>query len=317
MAQKTDEQLNAQATEIKNEDQRHANTALRIGTHLQDVVDSKANNSELNKAKDETPVEAEASTITTDLGETNDIVFTAKTKGVAGDGISVKYQLAPEIMVNNGVDDLFQIVLLPSAVDATTIPTLTITQGGDGGGAGTPFSVDVIDESEITVTLGHDGTEPIPLTVSELQTELNNFNGGNNMFVDGDYVFIIQTNMEDEVVPEVIATSMDSVEAIAVDGTNININLETTTGTITSDVDSIIALIEGDTDADELISAVAFEADDQAIDNTGEWILTGGVDGTVAEKGKMLFDTDYLYVAVDDCTISESNFKKIELVAMS
>jgi hypothetical protein len=47
MSQKTDEQLSTQAQEIKNETARKANTATRVGTHLQDVIDSKVNKSSL------------------------------------------------------------------------------------------------------------------------------------------------------------------------------------------------------------------------------------------------------------------------------
>lgn len=41
--------------------------------------------------------------------------------------------------------------------------------------------------------------------------------------------------------------------------------------------------------------------------------LAGGVDGTVAKKGTIMFDENYVYVAVDDCTETVSNWKKATL----
>jgi hypothetical protein len=43
MSQKTDVQLSEEAQQIKNETARKANTASRVGTHLQNLVDSKLN----------------------------------------------------------------------------------------------------------------------------------------------------------------------------------------------------------------------------------------------------------------------------------
>lgn len=47
MAQETDVQLKAEATIIKNETVSGANTANRIGTHLENIADSKANKTEI------------------------------------------------------------------------------------------------------------------------------------------------------------------------------------------------------------------------------------------------------------------------------
>lgn len=44
--------------------------------------------------------------------------------------------------------------------------------------------------------------------------------------------------------------------------------------------------------------------------------LDEGVDGTVAVKGTMVFDADFLYVAVDACTTAVGNWKKTALSAL-
>lgn len=46
MAQKTDAQLTTQAQEIRDETVTNANTALRVGTMLEDIIESKVNNDE-------------------------------------------------------------------------------------------------------------------------------------------------------------------------------------------------------------------------------------------------------------------------------
>ena len=45
----------------------------------------------------------------------------------------------------------------------------------------------------------------------------------------------------------------------------------------------------------------------------GKSYIAGGVNGTVAKKGTIMFDANYVYVAVDDCTETVSNWKKATL----
>jgi len=186
---------------------------------------------------------------------------------------------------------------------------LTITQAA----TEAPFSIDTLTKSAIAITLGADAGNTIPIVVTALQTALNEHAN----WATAGYKFTIATGKGGENVPAVSATDMDSVEDIVVDGDAIMVVLETTSGTITSDVASVIALIEGDAGAAALVTAVANASDDQAIDDVGDWTLAGGVNGTVAAKGKILFDSGFLYIAVDACTISETNFKKVALAALS
>jgi hypothetical protein len=254
--------------------------------------------------KENTVVEPVASTITTDLGGTNDIAYTAITKGVVGDSIEIEYVLLPEITVDDGLDDLFTINLPSDEVDGTTIPNLTITQAG----SETAFSIDTISKSAITITLGHDGTDPIPITVLALKTALED----EADWATAGYIFAIADDMGAENVPAVAVTEMDSVEAIDISGSIITVTLGTTAGVIDSDVASVIALF-----ADNgLVTATANESDDQAIDDIGSWQLDNGMNGTVGEKGKILFDTDYIYIATDACTTAVSNWKKSTLASI-
>lgn len=255
-----------------------------------------------------TPVTPIASTITTDLGGTNDIVFTAKTKGTAGDDIKVDYVLRPEITVQDAVPaDLFTISLPKDKVDGYTIPTLTITQAA----TEAPFKIITLTKAAIAIVLGADAdNNPIKITVSELKTALELDAG----YVAAGYVMVIASGKDGKDVPEVAVTDMDSADGIEVDGTNIKIVLETTGGTISTDVADVISLIENDVDANALVSAVANASDDQAIDDVGSWQLANGVDGTLGEKGKILFDDNGVYLSVDESTVSESNWRGIAFV---
>ena len=70
-----------------------------------------------------------------------------------------------------------------------------------------------------------------------------------------------------------------------------------------------------------VVTAVVYgtEGNSIAVDtdaDKAEWAkatLDGGEDGTVAKKGTIMFDENYLYVAVDDCTETVSNWKKATL----
>lgn len=41
--------------------------------------------------------------------------------------------------------------------------------------------------------------------------------------------------------------------------------------------------------------------------------MTGGVDATTGHKGEMRVDSDYLYVCIDDNTVAESNWRRVDL----
>lgn len=41
--------------------------------------------------------------------------------------------------------------------------------------------------------------------------------------------------------------------------------------------------------------------------------MESGVDGTVASKGQIVFDSSYLYIAVDDNTVSDKNWRRISV----
>lgn len=45
----------------------------------------------------------------------------------------------------------------------------------------------------------------------------------------------------------------------------------------------------------------------------GDGTLTGGVDGTVGEKFELKADDDYLYIAVEENTINDTNWRRIDL----
>ena len=89
---------------------------------------------------------------------------------------------------------------------------------------------------------------------------------------------------------------------------------------ITANDDSVVTAADGDGNT-VVVTAVVYGTEGNSIAvstdaDKGEWAkatLTGGIDGTVAKKGTIMFDENYVYVAVDDCTATVSNWKKATL----
>lgn len=89
---------------------------------------------------------------------------------------------------------------------------------------------------------------------------------------------------------------------------------------ITANNDSVVTAVDGDGDT-VVVTAVVYGTEGNSIAvstdaSKGEWAkatLAGGIDGTVAKKGTIMFDANYVYVAVDDCTETVSNWKKATL----
>lgn len=111
-----------------------------------------------------------------------------------------------------------------------------------------------------------------------------------------------------------------------------NIAVDVSLGATASDaVTALVAAIEANNDSvvtaeagdgnTVVVTAVVYgtEGNSIAVDtdaDKGEWAkatLTGGKNGTVAKKGTIVFDENYVYVAVDDCTETVSNWKKATL----
>jgi len=89
---------------------------------------------------------------------------------------------------------------------------------------------------------------------------------------------------------------------------------------ITANDDLVVTAVDGDGDTVVVTAVVpGTEGNKIAVStdaSNGEWAkatLAGGIDGTVAKKGTIMFDENYLYVAVDDCTATVSNWKKVAL----
>jgi hypothetical protein len=92
---------------------------------------------------------------------------------------------------------------------------------------------------------------------------------------------------------------------------------------ITADLTTVTAA-DGDGDTVVLTAATKGAAGDaivltedstnMAVDGSGTLgATTGGIDGTVGDKGDACFDGEYLYLAIDDNTIADDNWRRISL----
>jgi phage tail sheath gpL-like len=89
---------------------------------------------------------------------------------------------------------------------------------------------------------------------------------------------------------------------------------------INGDAGAVVIAAEGDGDTVNLTAKVKGAAGNEiattetcANGSFAKSTLTGGINGTVADKGEILFDSSKLYVAVDTCTVSVSNWKEVAL----
>jgi len=103
--------------------------------------------------------------------------------------------------------------------------------------------------------------------------------------------------------------------AVGVTDNDIVLTLAYAENAITSTASDIKTAIEANENAAALVTVA------NAAENTGAGIVTamaktnlmGGVDATEANKGAAFFDENYLYVAIDDNTVADTNWRRISL----
>ena len=109
--------------------------------------------------------------------------------------------------------------------------------------------------------------------------------------------------------PKEIAAS----EVVSVDGSDITVILASDGDAITSTLASVKAAIEADVDANALISVAITGLNTTLAIEVSEQ-LEGGIDGTEALAGKILFDDDYVWFAKADCyTYDTSGWLQLSL----
>lgn len=89
---------------------------------------------------------------------------------------------------------------------------------------------------------------------------------------------------------------------------------------ITANTGSVVSAVDGTGDVVNVTAKTKGAAGNTIATVTdcanGSWAaaaLSRGVDGTVADKGAILVDADYVYVATDDNTVADANWKKAAL----
>lgn len=159
---------------------------------------------------------------------------------------------------------------------------------------------------------------------AELTIESDNVEDGDTVTI-GDIVYTFKDSFENDGEPYQVKVGTDNDESA--ENLKKAINKDGTEGTEYGKGTEAHPYVEADTDeADNIVTVTAKTKGevaneitvDEDMDN-GEWdedTLTGGVDGTVANKGEVRFDEDNLYIAVDDCTVSDSNWKKTSLSSL-
>lgn len=151
---------------------------------------------------------------------------------------------------------------------------------------------------------------PVNAEASSLTTDLE---GDNN-----DLVFTAKTKGEagDNITITYVVPDEDAAEeVITVTGTDIVVTLRKS-GAILSTASQVKAAIEADDDANALVTVTNAAGND----GTGNVVamaktaLDGGVDGTVVPAAGIWFaDNNYIYVTIDENTVSDANWRRISL----
>lgn len=277
------------------------------------------------------PVNAVASSLTTELtGANNDMTFTAKVKGAAGDDITIQYE-APTA---NGQELSVKVtgkaikVKLAGTAAAAAAGTITIAAGNVQandtvtiGDTTYKFVVSLSEPAEANeVKIGNDAAG----SAANLVAAINAGTGAGNVYGTGTIANASVTAAAIEGVVTVTAkTKGVAGNAIAFTKTAVNITLDPTDNsldggvdaskTITSTAAAIKSAIEAEPTADALV-AIANHAG-----NNGTGVVTAmaataldkGVDGTAALGGTIVYYNKRLYLATADNTVADANWMRI------
>jgi hypothetical protein len=240
------------------------------------------------------------------------MTFTAKT---AGDStITVEY--VAEVSSTLGI-----------TVDEGAITVQLATTAGDAATAAFGSG----DNGVVTVTAATAGTAGNDLTIEVVVSEENDASlaaaiDGNDILVtlgtDADGAADATKNTATLVAAAIHALTEVNAEASGTGATAITEAVEQTsfTGgganfTVSSTAANVKTAIEADTDANALVTVANADGNNgsgtvTAMEATA---LTGGVNGTVAEKGAQMVDATYLYVCIADNTVAGKNWRRIAL----
>lgn len=262
------------------------------------------------------PVNAVASVLSTNLaGENNDLTFTARVEGESGDEISVAYINPGTPSAALGIVVTEDAITVNLATDAGTKSDADIGGGADGtvttvvdapGPDGDDYTIEVV------VGAGNDIAMSAAIVGTAITVTLGTGGAG---AVD---------NAKNTATLVAAAISLLSGVTATASGTGATA-LTTAEGptsftggvapAITSTANAIIAAIEADEDANDLVTVAAKG------EETGAGVviamvatsLAGGVDGTVGLEGELLFDTAELYICIAPNDVSGANWRKVSL----
>jgi hypothetical protein len=255
-----------------------------------------------------TPVDPVAATgITNDDIADAQVNWTAETAGTGGNAITIEIvdtdEITTELTVTPAVGGNASALKYTAAVGVDINPLSIIYAVG---GEETPFAIAHL-AGVITVTMETDEDEVCVTTAAELYAAMQTAvgTGGALEGIIASVEKAVPNDWVDATDMEAFAEDfLDSALDVQVDGNAITVYpaYDGETAAITTTGADLITAVEAET---SLVAGVAdgtgldaIEADSIQLDN--------GVNGTVAVKGAMLFDTDKLYIAKDACTTAVS-----------
>jgi len=264
---------------------------------------------------DATPVNAVASVLSTNLtGANNDLTFTAKTKGVSGDSITIAYTDpgVPAVAEAVGVSGQAITVTLraTSSVAATLSTNLTGTNNDldytavTAGSGGNSITIAYVNPGVETAT------ESVSVSVKAITVTLRSVSS----------VLSTATQVKAAIDASAAAAALVTVaNKAANDGTGAVIALTATALTGGSSTLSTATQVKAAIEANTAGNALVTIANKSANDGTGVVIaltatpLAGGVDGTVGNKKDCAMDTGFFYVCTADNTVAGANWVRVAI----
>ena len=250
-----------------------------------------------------TPVLPVAATLTTDDAVADAaLLWTAKTKGASGNDLDILFSVGETTLSVVPTGGATAELIFTGAKGSHPI-SITYAEGD----ANNEVSVAVL-AGDITVTLG---TEATALGLYEKLTD------GSGATAIAPLIKTIKKGASWSDVVFVGTAAQDYLDSAATSVTVVGDVIEVeceydgATDAITSTATEVIALIEADTPgANDLVSVVATGTGAKpVVEMAAAESLTGGVDGTPAAKGKILFDDNGAYISVDASTVAVSNWR--------
>lgn len=272
-----------------------------------------------------TPVLPVSATLTTDFTDPDgDLTFTATTAGVEGDNIEVQF-IAPDLdgsPLEVIIDKEIVLFYLEGAADGIASKAELGSENGKltvtallGGSYYNDFFLSVV----VPTTAGAALSAQMELDTIVVSLGTNAQGEVDNNKNTATLVAAAINAIDDVEFLAVAGGSGEGPVAVTADPVAFTGGVDPTIITKAEDIENALTawIADPENDGYDPLVSIAQEGSGEGLVEAFVGTLDGGEDGSVERKGSIMFDEDFLYVAVDDSTVSTSGWKCIALSDIS